>query len=126
MLPITDREREVENLRNLDASFRLIGETIGVSPERARAIYIRMLEKRRMNREIERDWRHLDKLCTRWRIDHKQEMRLIKLLKRNGINSIKDPRCGIAEYLITIDGMGETYVGIVVKAHKNDLFRKPS
>lgn len=125
MLPISDREREVEHLRSLGASFRSIGETVGVSHERARAIYLRMLEKRRMNREIERNWRHLDKLCAKWGIDHKQEMRLIKLLKRNGINSIKDHRCGSADYLINLDGMGDTYVGMVVKAHKNDLFQKP-
>lgn len=125
MFKINEREIEVEHLRDLGASFPSIGKTLGVSSERARTIYIRMLEKRRINKDIKTHWMHLDKLCTRWGVNERDEMRIIKNLKRNGISSIRDHRCGQPDFLMGLYGIGEKYTVLITKAHKNDLFSKP-
>lgn len=116
MVEFTENETTVADLRSSGLTYREVAEKLGVTQERARQLHIQYYRKISTNRDIEKNWKSLDRECEKLGIAQKDVVRIIRILKRAGINSIDDPLLLDNSTLDRIYGIGVRYEEAIRKA----------
>lgn len=114
----SQRELEVAKLRREGMTYSKIAEKYGIEYQRVQTIYARTLEKLRMTRDIKRNWSALAYVCEKQGLDNIRLVGLIKVLKRNGITSIRSRRLRNYDECLKIRGIGVKYANLILMARE--------
>ncbi len=114
----SQRELEIAKLRQEGMPYSKIAEKYGVEYQRVQTIYARTLEKLRMTRDIKRNWNTLAYVCEKQGLDNIRLVGLIKVLKRNGITSIRSRRLRNYDECLKIRGIGVKYANLILQARE--------
>lgn len=115
-MDFTENELAVKNMRAEGMTLREIGKQLGVTAERVRQINLAYYRKCALNRDISQNWGMLKHECVRLGIDQNHLVRMIRILKRNGFNTIRNPNLADEQFVGEMRGMGAKYTEAIVSA----------
>ena len=117
-MQFTEKEIFVVEQRKKGKTLREIGKDIGLSQERVRQIYLAYYRKLSVDRDLSSNWRMLEKESAALGIRYNDLIRMTRILKRSGFDTIRDIRLADKEFVLEIRGIGEKYAEAIVGAAK--------
>lgn len=119
MCRLNEREQQVISMRNVTgATFKEIGERFGFGTERARQVYSRALEKKRMLKDIETYCPEFFKVQREIPLEHEHFYRLYSILKCHRLIESGDwARYNEWDWLF-VRGIGKKYLRFLNRARE--------